>query len=86
MCPHRYSQRSVDKYLVRADVHGTYIDFVADEYDKFEDDRKVLSSALFSAGILVIECIPRFPVLKNPCHLDPWGHYSSVIESTLLLD
>jgi hypothetical protein len=33
-----YSRRSVDEYLVRADVHRTYIDFVCDEYDKFDEE------------------------------------------------
>jgi hypothetical protein len=76
----------VDEYLVRADVHGTYIKFVCDEYNQFDDDRKRLSPSLFTLGVPVVECIPSYPVLKNPCNLDPWGHYSSVIEATLLLD
>jgi hypothetical protein len=81
-----YSRRSVDEYLVRADVHGTYVDFVCDEYDTFENERKHLSPSLFASGVPVTGSIPRFSVLANPCNLDPWGHYSSVIEATLLLD
>jgi hypothetical protein len=81
-----YSRRSVDEHLVRKDVHGNYVDFVCNEYATFEDERKYLSPDLFSLGEPVMDCIPRFSVVKNPCNLDPWGHYSSVLESTLQLD
>jgi hypothetical protein len=81
-----YSRRSVDEYLVRADVHGTYVEFVCSEYDLFEDQRKHVSSDLFSSSVPVKGCIPQFPVEQNPCNMDPWGHYSSVIESTLQLE
>jgi hypothetical protein len=81
-----YSRRSVDEYLNRAGEHGTYTKFVCNEYEKFHDDRKQLSPSLFSNGQLVVDSIPGFPVLKNPCNMDPWGHYSSLIEATLLLD
>jgi hypothetical protein len=81
-----YSRRSVDEYLVRAGVHANYVDFVCDEYNAFEEERKTLSPSLFSNGVPVSQCVPRFSVLKNPCNLDPWGHYSSVIEATLQLD
>jgi hypothetical protein len=81
-----YSRKSIDDYLIRADVHGTYVDFVCDEYAMFEEDRKHLSPKLFRNGEPVVNCVPKFPVLKNRCNLDPWGHYSSVIEATLLLD
>ena len=81
-----YSRWSVDQYLVRADVHANYVDFVCNEYNAFEEERKFLSPSLFSKGDPVIQCVPRFLVLKNPCNLDPWGHYSSVIEATLQLD
>jgi hypothetical protein len=81
-----YSRRSVDEYLVRAGLHRTYIEFVCDEYDSFEDERKQLSPSLFADGQPVLHSIPRFLVIKNPCNLDPWGHYSGFIEATLLLD
>ena len=76
----------MDEYLVRADVHRTYIDFVCNEYNKFDEERKHLSPALFSLGVPVRNCIPGFAMHKNPCNLDPWGHYSSALESTLLLE
>jgi hypothetical protein len=76
----------VDEYLVRAGVHGNYIDFVCDQYDLFDEERERVSPSLFTSGQPVINTIPSFPVLKNPCNLDPWGHYSSVIEATLLLN
>ena len=81
-----YSRRSVDDYLVAAGVHGTYTEFICDEYEKFHNERKLLSPSLFSNGQPVVNCIPSFPVLKNACNMDPWGHYSSLIEATLLLD
>jgi hypothetical protein len=49
-------------------------------------ERKHLSRSLFSLGVQVRNCIPGFATKQNPCNLDPWGHYSSVIESTLLLE
>jgi hypothetical protein len=52
----------------------------------FDEERKHFLPSLFTSGQPVINCIPSFPVLKNPCNLDPWGPYSSVIEATLLLD
>lgn len=76
----------MDKYLVRADVHGTCIDFVCSKYELFKDKRKHISSILFTSGVPVQGCIPLVPVQKNPCNMDPWGHYSSVPESTLQLD
>ena len=81
-----YSRRSVDEYLVRADVHGRYVDFVCSEYELFDDKRKHISSDLFSLSLPVKGCIPKFPVEHSPCNMDPWGHYSSVIESTLQLE
>jgi hypothetical protein len=81
-----YSRRSVDEYLLRAVIHGTYIDFVCSEYELFEDKRKLIYSILFTSGVPVQGCIPLFPVQKNPCNMDPWGHYSSLLESTLQLD
>jgi hypothetical protein len=81
-----YSRRSVDEYLVRAGEHVDYVNFVCEEYNAFEEERKILSPSLFTQGQPVSQCIPRFAVLKNPCNLDPWGHYSSVIEATLQLD
>jgi hypothetical protein len=75
-----YSRRSVDEYLVRADVHRTYIDFVCDEYDKFDEERKHLSPALFSLGVPVRNCIPGFAMLKNVCNLNPWSRYGSVVD------
>jgi hypothetical protein len=81
-----YSRRSIDEYLVRVDIHGTYVDFICDEYNLFDDERKHLSPALFDVGQPIVDCVPQFNVLKTPCNLDPWGHYSSLIESTLLLD
>ena len=80
-----YSRRSVDDSLVTSGVHGPYVDFVCNEYSKFVDERKFLSPSLFTSGV-PIECIPKLLMLKNPCNLDPWGHYSSIIEATLLLD
>jgi hypothetical protein len=76
----------VDKYLVRAGVHGNYINFVCNQYELFDEERKRLLPSLFTSGQPVIACVPSFLVVKNPCNLDPWGHYSSVIEATLLLD
>jgi hypothetical protein len=81
-----YSRRSVDEFLARRDVHGNYVDFICDEYETFKEERKHLSPELFSLGEPVVGCIPKFVVLKNSCNLDPWGHYSSIIEATLLLD
>jgi hypothetical protein len=81
-----YSQRLVDEYLVCASVHENYIDFVCNQYEMFDEERKRLLPSLFTSSQPVIDCVPSFPVLKNPCNLDPWGHYSSVIEATLLLD
>jgi hypothetical protein len=81
-----YSRRFVDKYLVRASIHGNYINFICDEYDRFDDNRKCLSSSLFTTGHQVVHCVPSFKVVKNPCNLGPWGHYSSIVEMSLLLD
>ena len=81
-----YRRRSVDEYLVRADVHRTHINFVCNEYDKFDEEQKYLSPALFLLGVPVRNCIPGFAILKNPCNLNPWSHYSSVIDSTLHLE
>jgi hypothetical protein len=33
-----YSRKSVDDFLVRADIHGTYVHFICDEYDTFKDE------------------------------------------------
>ena len=52
----------------------------------FDDGRKYLSPALFVEGTPIDDSIPKFPVIKNLCNLDPWGHYSSILQSTLLLD
>jgi hypothetical protein len=38
-----YSRRSVDEYLVEANVHGTYIDFICSEYLLFPKERKQIS-------------------------------------------
>jgi hypothetical protein len=46
---------------------------------------KVCHPSFFIQGFLLWK-VPRFSVLKNPCNLDPWGHYSSIIEWMLLLD
>jgi hypothetical protein len=81
-----YSPQSVDEYLVQADVHRTYINFVCHEYDKFDEERKYLSPALFLLGMKVRNCIPGFAILKNPCNLKLWSHYSSVVDSTLHLE
>jgi hypothetical protein len=67
-------------------VHRTYIDFVCGKYDKFDEERKHLSPALFSLGVPVRNCIPGFAMLKNVCNLNPWSHYSSVVDSTLHLE
>ncbi len=69
-----------------ADVHGMYVDFICDKYNCFDNERKHLSPALFDLGQHIIDCVPQFAVLKNPCNLDLWGHYSSLIKAMLLLD
>jgi hypothetical protein len=71
---------------MKGKIHGPYVDFVCEKYSMFEEECKYLSPFLFSLGTTVVECIPKFEILKNPCNLDPWGHYSSLIEATLLLD
>jgi hypothetical protein len=81
-----YSRHSLDEFLAQRDVHGNYIDFICEEYETFKEEIKHLSPALFLLGELVVNCIPKFVVVKNPCNLDHWGHYSSIIEATLLLD
>jgi hypothetical protein len=81
-----YSRRSVDEYLVEAKDHGTYTSFICDEYDQFPEERKRLSPDLFVQAEPVLNCIPGFSVLKIHCNLDPWGHYSSLVEFTLRLD
>jgi hypothetical protein len=81
-----FSRRSVDNFLENDNENKAYIDFVCDEYEKFTDERKHLSPTLFVEGTTVEDSIPKFPVIKNLCNLDPWGHYSSILESTLLLD
>jgi hypothetical protein len=59
---------------------------VCHEYDKFDEERKHLSPTLFSLGVPVRNCIPGFAMLKNPCHLDPWLHYSGFLDSTMHLE
>ena len=80
-----YSQRSVDNCLVQVEVHGPYVEFICNEYSKFPEEQKSLSPSLFSKGA-VVECVSGLRLLQNPCNLDPWGHYSSIIKATLLLD
>ena len=67
------------------EVHGPYVEFICNEYSKFPEEQKSLSPSLFSNGA-VVKCVPGLRLLQNPCNLDPWGHYSSIIEATLLLD
>jgi hypothetical protein len=81
-----YNRQSVDEYLVRADVHRTYIEFACHEYDKFDEEQKHLLPTLFSSGVPVRNCIPGFAMLKNLCHLDPWLHYSGFLNSTVHLE
>jgi hypothetical protein len=82
-----YSRRSaVDKYLVQAEVYGTYIDFVCDECGKFDEERKHLSPALFSRGTPIQTSIPLFEAYRIPCNMEPWVHYGSITEWALRLD
>jgi hypothetical protein len=80
------SQRSVDQYLVWAEVHGTYIDFVCEKYEKFNEEGKHVSPALFSTGTLVQTSIPLFEAYRILCNMDPWVHYGSITEWALCLD
>jgi hypothetical protein len=66
-----YSRWYIDEYLVRAEVHGTYIDFVCDKYGKFDKERKHLSPALFSTGTPVQTSIPLFEAYCIPYNMDP---------------
>jgi hypothetical protein len=81
-----FSRRSVDDFLENDNENKAYINFICDEYEMFDDGRKHLSPALFLEGTPIEDSIPKFPVIKNLCNLDPWGHYSSILQSTLLLD
>jgi hypothetical protein len=76
----------VDDWLVKGQIHGPYVDFICKQYSMFEEKRKYLSPSLFSTRTTVVKCIPKLVILKNPCNLNPWGHYSSLIKATLLLD
>jgi hypothetical protein len=49
-----HSQRSVDEYLVRTDVHGTcYVNLVRSEYLLFQNERKQITLLLFLSGVPV---------------------------------
>jgi hypothetical protein len=71
----RYGQRSVEEYLIWAEVHGTFIDFVRNKYENFDKEPKHVSPALISTGTPVQTSIPLFEAYHIPCNMDPWVHY-----------